>query len=242
MAARENLLAVENLTVRYGGVRALDGASLAIDEGEIVAVMGPNGAGKSTVLRAIFGLAPIASGSIRWHQEAIRPEASAMVRRGIAYMPQGRRVFLSLSVEENLILGAFWVKDRAEVQRRLREVFNLFPVLATKKDRGARMLSGGEQQMVAIGRGLMADPNVLLLDEPSLGLAPKLVKEVFAKIREINERHKTAILVVEHNIRSVLDVANRGYILDKGRVVAHAPATELKTSRVMEGVFLGARE
>lgn len=242
MAVRENLLAVENLAVRYGGVQALDGASLAIDEGEIVAVMGPNGAGKSTVLRAIFGLAPIASGSIRWHEREIQPRAEEMVRRGIAYVPQGRRVFLSLTVLENLLLGAFWIRDDAELERRLGEVFTLFPALTTKKRRSARALSGGEQQMVAIGRGLMADPKVLLLDEPSLGLAPKLVKEVFVKIGEINERHKTAILVVEHNIRSVLDIATRGYVLDKGRVVAHAPAAELKSSRVMEEVFLGARE
>ena len=238
----EKLLAAEHLSVRYGGVTALDGASLTLDEGEVVALMGPNGAGKSTLLRAIFGLAPIAAGAVRWHENPIRPRAEEMVQRGIAYVPQGRRVFLSLSVRENLELGAFWVRDRAETERRLREVFELFPALAAKQSKSARTLSGGEQQMLAIGRGLMADPKVLLLDEPSLGLAPKLVKEVFSKVREINERHKTAILVVEHNIRSVLDVAHRGYVLDKGRVAAHAPAAELKESRVMEEIFLGARE
>ena len=238
----ETLLRIENASVQYGGVWALRDVKFQIDEGEVIAMVGPNGAGKSTVLRALFGLAPIISGSIYWHEERIRPRAEEMVRRGIAYVPQGRRVFLSLSVRENLELGAFWIRDTAELKRRLDEVFSLFPTLASKQSRSARMLSGGEQQMVAIGRGLMADPRVLLLDEPSLGLAPKLVKDVFTKINEINARHKTAILVVEHNIRSVLDIADRGYVLDQGRVVAHAPAVELKSSRVMEEVFLGARE
>jgi branched-chain amino acid transport system ATP-binding protein len=239
--ASETLLQLKNASVQYGGVRALQDVSLAIDEGEIVAVMGPNGAGKSTALKALFGLAP-ASGSVLWHEAKINPLPHEMVRRGIIFVPQGRRIFTSLSVLENLKLGAFWVKEKDEISRRLEEVFTLFPVLKEKEKRSARGLSGGEQQMLALGRGLMADPKILLLDEPSLGLSPKLVKEVFQKIKEINERHKTAIMVVEHNIKSVLDIANRGYVLDKGKIAAATDAETLKNSGIIEEIFLGARE
>ncbi len=238
---KEALLRLKDISVHYGGVKALDDVSLALDEGEIVAVMGPNGAGKSTVLKALFGMVP-ATGDVLWHEGRITPKAEEMVRRGVVFVPQGRRIFTSLSVLENLKLGAFWVGDKEEINRRLHEVFELFPVLKTKQHRGAKTLSGGEQQMLALGRGLMGDPKVLLLDEPSLGLSPKFVKEVFQKIKEINERHKTSVIVVEHNIKSVLDIADRGYVLDKGRVVAAKNSQELKESGIMEEVFLGARE
>lgn len=238
----ETLLRLENIAVHYAGVKALDGADVSLDEGEIVALMGPNGAGKSTILKALFGLAALAHGSIFWHEKKITPSADEMIERGIVFVPQGRKIFTSLSVLENLKLGAFWIKSKEEIKRRLSEIFDLFPVLKTKTSKKGRELSGGEQQMLALGRGLMADPKVLLLDEPSLGLSPKFVKEIFTKIREINERHKTTILIVEHNIKSVLDLAHRGYVLDKGKVVDSGESVNLKTSRVMEQVFLGARE
>ncbi len=238
---QEKLLELQNITVQYGGVTALDSVSLWIDEGEVVALMGPNGAGKSTILKAIFGLAP-ASGDVLWHEEKIIPKPEDMVMRGIILVPQVRRIFPNLSIAENLELGAFSITKSEEIERRLDEVFELFPVLKTKAKRSGKMLSGGEQQMLALGRGLMARPQVLLLDEPSLGLSPKFAKEVFEKIGEINVRHKTAILIVEHNIQSVLGVADSGYVLDKGKIVANQSAELLQGSRIMEEVFLGARE
>ncbi len=237
---REMLLTLRDIHVHYGGVKALDGVDLTLDEGEIVALMGPNGAGKSTVLKAIFGLAPVDSGEVRWHGSLIRPVPHEVVARGIAFVPQGRRVFASLTVEENLEVGGFTVRDRGEAARRIEEVMEIFPVLRRKRRVRSSALSGGEQQMLALARGLMVDPRVLLLDEPSLGLAPKIVKEVFEKIREINGRHRTAILVVEHNIRSLLAIANRAYVLDKGRVVVEDEAATLVNSDILECVFLGA--
>ncbi len=236
---QDTLLELSNLHVRYGGVRALDGVSVSLDEGEIVALMGPNGAGKSTILKAIFGLAPIASGRVLWHEKEFKPVPYEVVERGIAFVPQGRRVFTHLTIEENLEMGGFVVKNKSELRRRIEEVMGTFPVLKHKRKSKSGALSGGEQQMLALARGLVSDPKVLLLDEPSLGLAPKIVKEVFIKIKEINERHKTAIMVVEHNIKSLLEVAGRAYVLDKGRVVYEGTSKSLLGSNVLEKVFLG---
>ncbi len=235
----EKLLSLQNISVRYGGVHALDGVSVQVDEGEIVALMGPNGAGKSTVLKAIFGIAPIYAGEILWHGTQFRPVPHEVVERGIAFVPQGRRVFKYLTVEENLEIGGFIVRDKKELRRRMDEVMELFPVLKAKRNAKAGTLSGGQQQMLAIARGLMVDPKVLLLDEPSLGLAPKIVKEVFQKIKEINERHKTAIVVVEHNIKSILNIVHRAYVLANGTVAAEGKPQELLSSGVLEKVFLG---
>ena len=237
---KETLLKVENIHVHYGGVKALDGVSLEIDEGEIVALMGPNGAGKSTVLKSIFGLAPIAHGKILWHEKTIKPVSHEVVKMGIAFVPQGRRVFTNLTIEENLEDGGFVIKDKSLVKQRIAEVMDIFPVLKHKRKSKSGNLSGGEQQMLAVARGLMVDPKVLLLDEPSLGLAPKIVKEVFEKIREINERRKTAIMVVEHNIKSLLGIAHRAYVLDKGKVVITEgnPKSLIHSDR-LEKVFLG---
>jgi branched-chain amino acid transport system ATP-binding protein len=238
----EHLLELKAAHVHYGGVRALDGADMMIDDGEMVALMGPNGAGKSTVLKAIFGLAPMASGSLLWHGSAVKPVSYEMVERGVSFVPQGRRVFMHLTIEENLEMGGITVRDKKELKRRIGEAMDIFPVLRHKRKRKSGQLSGGEQQMVALARGIVTDPKVLLLDEPSLGLAPKIVKEVFQKIREINERHKTAIVVVEHNIKSLLEIVHRAYILDKGRVIQEGdPATLLK-SGILEKVFLGKLE
>lgn len=259
----ETLLEVQNICVNYGGVKALDGVSLEIDEGEIVALMGPNGAGKSTVLKSIFGLAPISSGKVLWHaptpergkfwkssrEAAIPrlvwghekpPKPHIMVELGLAFVPQGRRVFTHLSVEENLEVGGFVIKDKSLVKNRIAEVMDLFPVLKSKRKDKSGALSGGQQQMLAVARGLMVDPKVLLLDEPSLGLAPKIVKEVFEKILEINERRKTVIMVVEHNIKSLLSIAHRAYVLDKGKVViTETNPKSLIVGDRLEKVFLG---
>ena len=238
---KEKLLQLKGVSVHYGGVHALDGASAYIDEGEVVALMGPNGAGKSTVLKAIFGIAPITHGEALWHEKKYVPVPHEVVARGIAFVPQGRRVFKYLTVEENLEIGGFVVHDKKELRRRIDEAFELFPALKAKRHAQSGTLSGGQQQMLALARGLMVDPKVLLLDEPSLGLAPKIVKEVFEKIGEINRRHKTAIMVVEHNIKSILDIVHRAYVMDKGKVAAEGAPAQIIESGILERVFLGTQ-
>lgn len=236
---KEILLQLKDIHVHYGGVKALDGASVNIDEGEIIALMGPNGAGKSTILKTIFGLATIDSGEVLWHETPIKPIPHEIVHRGISFVPQGRRVFSHLTVEENLEIGGFIVEDKNELKRRIEEAMDFFPILKQKRRAAAGTLSGGQQQMLAIARGLMTDPKVLLLDEPSLGLSPKIVKEVFAKIWEINEMHRTSIMIVEHNIRSILEIAHRAYVLDKGKIIKHGAPSEITNSNVLKKVFLG---
>lgn len=236
----ETLIQLNNIHVQYGGVKALDGASITLDEGEIVALMGPNGAGKSTILKALFGLAPIKEGEVVWEGQVFTPVSHEVVERGIAFVPQGRRVFSDLTVEENLEIGGFRVTSARIVRERIQNLYELFPVLKEKRNAKSGTLSGGQQQMLAIARGLMTDPKVLLLDEPSLGLAPKVVKEIFAFVKDVNEKRGTAILVVEHNIKSLLTIASRGYILDKGKVVAHGSPTDLVAKGILEKVFTGA--
>jgi branched-chain amino acid transport system ATP-binding protein len=233
------LLRLENVTVAYHELPILENVDVQLDEGEIVAVMGPNGAGKSTVLKTIFGLTRVLHGKVLWHDSPIHPVAHKIVQMGISFVPQGRRVFTSLSVEENLIIGAFTLNDRDEIRRRMHEVMELFPVLRQKRRDASGTLSGGQQQMLAIARGLMTDPKVLLLDEPSLGLSPKFVKEVFATIKEINTHHKTAIMIVEHNLKSLFDIVDRAYLLDKGRVVAHGDPQKMVEAGTLEKVFMG---
>lgn len=236
---KEILLQLHNVSVHYGGVKALDSVNVSLDEGEIVALIGPNGAGKSTLLKAIFGLVPIHSGKVLWHGEEITPISYEVVERGIVLVPQGRRVFSHLTVEENLEIGGFIVSNKKELKRRITEVMEIFSVLKQKQKAKAGTLSVGQQQMLALARGLMIEPKVLLLDEPSLGLAPKIAKEIFAKIKEINEKHKTTIMVVEHNIKSLLNIASRGYVLDKGKIVAKGSSRKLLESGVLEKVFVG---
>jgi branched-chain amino acid transport system ATP-binding protein len=237
--AETPLLEICDVAVHYGGVRALDGARVSLAPGEIVALVGPNGAGKSTVLRAIAGFAPIESGEVRWRGEAFEPVPYRSVERGIAYVPQGRRMLARLTVEENLEIGGYAVKDKKEVRRRLEALIETFPVLHAKRKARAGTLSGGQQQVLAIARGLMVEPEALLLDEPSLGLAPKAVKEVFREIAEINAQRATAIMIVEHNLASLLEIADRAYLLDKGKVVATDTARRLIESDVLERVFMG---
>ncbi len=238
---KESLLQLKNIHVHYGGVKALDGASVSIREGEIIALMGPNGAGKSTILKAIFGLAPIESGQVEWEGQVFTPVSHEVVERGIAFVPQGRRVFQHLTVLENLEIGGFNIKSANERKERIKNVLDIFPALTAKLKAQSGTLSGGQQQMLAIARGLMTDPKLLLLDEPSLGLAPKIVKEVFAKIKEINERRHTAIFIVEHNLKSLLEITNRAYVLDKGAIYAEGNPKELIEQKVLEKVLLGKK-
>lgn len=237
---KEVLLKLDDIKVHYGGVHALDGVSVEIDEGEIVALMGPNGAGKSTVLKALFGLAPLSHGKVIWEGAPVEPKPHEMVARGISFVPQGRQIFGSLSVQENLEMGGFSLADRSLLPERIKEVLKFFPDLAGKRNARARTLSGGQQQMLAIARGLITDPKLLLLDEPTLGLAPKIVKEVFDKIKEINRERKTAIFVVEHNLVSLLEVVHRGYVLDHGKLLKHGSSGELKASGILDKIFVGA--
>lgn len=232
------LLKLNNIYVHYGGVRALDGLSVKIDEGEIIALMGPNGAGKSTVLKTIFALAPIESGEVEWNEVKIDLRPHEVAELGISFVPQGKRVFPSLTVLENIEIGGHAINNMKVLKSRLEEVFDLFPALKGKLNQNAGELSGGQQQMVAIARGLITDPKLLLLDEPSLGLAPKVVREVFAKIREINKKKNMAIIVVEHNIKSFLEVADRAYVLDKGKVILEGKGKDFLQSDVLEKVFM----
>ncbi|MDE1966158.1 MAG: ABC transporter ATP-binding protein [Patescibacteria group bacterium] len=236
----EILLKLEEGTVEYGGVRALSGVTLSVDEGEIIALMGPNGAGKTTALKALFGIAPLSEGRVLFHGEEIQPVAAEMVRRGIAYVPQGRQVFKSLSVLENLELGGYALSNRSDVATNIESALEFFPMLREKLSLRAGSLSGGQQQMLTIARGLVADPRILLLDEPSLGLSPKIVKEVFALVKEINRARGIAVVVVEHSIRSVLDIADRAYVLSRGEIILDEPAAKLLEGDTLEKVFLSA--
>ncbi len=234
------LLAVDNLHIRYGALEALKGVDLELQEREIVAVLGANGAGKSTLLRAISGLLPPSEGEIRLGGEPLRKVAAYdIVLRGISHAPEGRKVFSTLTVQENLNLGAFTRRKlRQDVTRARDRVFELFPILKDRREQLAGTLSGGEQQMLAIGRALMSTPRVLLLDEPSLGLAPILVHLIFQIIQEIN-RQGVAILLVEQNAHQALALASRGYVLETGRISAQGASAELQSDRRIQEAYLG---
>lgn len=234
------LLELANVSVSYGAVHALDDVSMAIHRGEVVAVMGPNGAGKSTVLKAVMGLAPVVAGTVYWRQQPLAAATHEIVKEGIAFVPQGRRVFTHLSIAENLEMGCLYLNDRAEKSRRLDSVMELFPLLYEKRSDLASQMSGGQQQMLALGRGLMASPELLLLDEPTLGLAPIIVREVFQKVAEISERLNTTIVVVEHNIKGVLDIVDRAYVLDKGILVHNGTPQSIRDTDILTQVFLGS--
>lgn len=235
----EPILELKNVTTYYGGLKALNDVSVDLHPGEVVALMGPNGAGKSTVLKAMFGLTSLHSGQVLWRGTHIVPVTHHMVARGVAFVPQGRRVFTHLTVEQNLeVAGEVVPKDRS-VRARIEEVIQFFPELQKKRKAKSGTLSGGQQQMLALGRGLMCEPEVLLLDEPSLGLAPKIVSEVFAKIKEINQQKGTAIMIVEHNLKSLLEVVDRAYVLDKGALVLEETAENLKKGTTLEHILLG---
>jgi len=236
------LLEIDRLHVKYGNVEALHGISLSVNQGEIVTILGANGAGKSTTLRAISGLLKPSGGEIRFDgRPAHAIPAHERVRLGIAQSPEGRRIFGTLTVRENLGLGAFTRKDGAEIAETAAWIYRLFPVLEKRRDQLAGTLSGGEQQMLAIGRALMAKPRVLLLDEPSLGLAPLLVKAIFQTIREINQTTGVTVVLVEQNARAALKLAHRGYVMEVGRIVLEGHAQELMEDPSVQGAYLGKR-
>jgi branched-chain amino acid transport system ATP-binding protein len=241
--APENILELEDVQTFYGSIEALKGISLEVKQGEIVTLIGANGAGKSTTLRSINGINHPRRGRIRFQgRDITRASAHDIVERGIAQSPEGRRLFPRMTVLENLIMGTFQRKDRNDkkaVNADLDRVYTLFPRLSERKQQKAGTLSGGEQQMVAIGRALMAHPKLLLLDEPSMGLAPIFVERIFEIIQEINSQG-TPILLVEQNALMALDVANRGYVLETGKIALADDAKKLKENEEVKKTYLGA--
>jgi len=233
------VLEIRDLDAAYGDVRVLSGVSLSIGPGEIVALLGPNGAGKTTLLTAVAGLLRPRAGSIRWQGEeltTLRPHL--VVERGLALVPEGRRLFGTMTVEENLELGAFAARARRELAAGLERVYALFPDLRGRRRQLVRSLSGGQQQMVAVGRALMARPTLLMLDEPSLGIAPRLVASIFEALAEIN-RAGVGIFLVEQNVQAALTLAHRAYVLESGRIAAHGPAADLLRDPHVRRAYLG---
>jgi branched-chain amino acid transport system ATP-binding protein len=233
------VLAVDDVHVYYGAIHALKGVSLTVGEGEIVTLIGANGAGKSSTLRAINGINRPREGRIRFQGEDITTKSShAIVKSGIAQSPEGRRLFPRMSVTENLEMGAFQRSDRENFAADMERVFDLFPRLKERRTQKAGTLSGGEQQMCAIGRALMARPKLLLLDEPSMGLAPIFVERIFETVVEVNKQG-TPVLLVEQNALMALDVAKRGYVMETGRIALEGPAADLKTNEQVRKTYLG---
>jgi len=233
------MLAVENLSVNYGAIRALHQVSCSVKQGEIVALIGANGAGKSTILNTISGIVPSSSGSVSFEGEEItRVPPHLIVRKGISQVPEGRRVFGRMSVQENLEIGGFILPGKLEVARGIERTFALFPRLAERRTQAARTLSGGEQQMLAMGRALMSDPRLLLLDEPSMGLAPMLVEKIFEIVVEINKAG-TTIMLVEQNAAMALSIAHRAYVLETGEVALSGDAAELAGNPEVRKAYLG---
>jgi branched-chain amino acid transport system ATP-binding protein len=233
-----SILALRNVSVSYHGVRALDGVDMDLGRAEVVALMGPNGAGKSTLLKAIFGLVPIDSGSIIWNGKPIPHEPAQLIREGLTFVPQGRRVFPSLSVRENLEMGGIGLENQDLLPDRIDAVLKIFPLLHKRLSRPSGELSGGQQQALALARALIPSPQVLLLDEPSTGLSPALVKEVFSQIQKIHHALGTTILVVEHNLKSLMHIVDRTYLLQKGRVVASGDSAAIH-GEAFKNAFLG---
>ena len=235
----DTLLKVDGINVYYGNIHAVKDISFTVNAGEIVTLIGANGAGKSTTLRTISGLLKPKTGSITFlGQDIAGVRAHEIVKKGISQVPEGRRVFAEMTVMENLDLGAFVRKDKAGIQQDLKHVFELFPRLEERKNQSAGTLSGGEQQMLAMGRALMSRPKLLLLDEPSMGLAPLLIKEIFNIIVDIN-KSGTTVLLVEQNANMALSIANRAYVLETGRITLSGSAKELAASEDVRKAYLG---
>jgi branched-chain amino acid transport system ATP-binding protein len=233
------MLEVENIHSYYGNIHALKGVSLTVDKGEIVTLIGGNGAGKSTTLRTITGIMKPREGHVRLEGEDLAPyKAHAIVNKGIAMVPEGRRIFARLTVAENLDMGAYSRNNKQEIAQDLERVFSLFPRLRERRSQLAGTLSGGEQQMLATGRALMARPRLLLMDEPSMGLAPVLVELIFDTIKRINEEG-TTILLVEQNALMALSIADRAYVLQTGEIVLHDVAEKLQTNEMIQKAYLG---
>jgi branched-chain amino acid transport system ATP-binding protein len=233
------LLELENVTLLYGRIQALHGISLSVEEGEIVALIGANGAGKSTTMRAISGLRPVAQGAIRFAGEDItRLRADLRVVRGVSQSPEGRGIFPGMTVRENLEMGAYTRRNRSEINQDLERSFTLFPRLREREKQVGGTLSGGEQQMLAVGRALMSRPKLLLLDEPSMGLAPMLIQQIFDIIVEINQQG-TTVLLVEQNAQQALSRAHRAYVLETGRIVKEGTGADLLHDPAVKDAYLG---
>ncbi len=234
------MLVLDNVDVFYGRVQALHGLSIRVEAGEIVTLIGANGAGKSTTLRTISGLRRAQNGTVTFDGHDLRTQKSHdIVALGISHVPEGRRIFVGLTVRENLQMGAYLVRDKKAAAERLERVFSLFPRLKERLNQSGGTLSGGEQQMLAIGRALMSRPKMLLLDEPSLGIAPILVQEIFEEVRRINEEDGTTILLVEQNANMALHLANRGYVLETGHIVLADDAKALLDNPQVKEAYLG---
>jgi branched-chain amino acid transport system ATP-binding protein len=234
------MLELDNVVTAYGAVRALDGVSLTVPDGEITAVLGANGAGKTTLLRTINGLVRPASGSIRYaDHDLVASKVEDVVTYGIAHVPDGRGVITELTVEENLRLGALWRANRSESVSSLREIYAMFPPLEQRRSKIADTLSGGERQMLAIGRALMSRPKLLMLDEPSLGLAPIIVEQMFDTIQTLNKSAGLSILLVEQNAALALEVAHRAYVLETGSVILSGAANALADDPRVQAAYLG---
>ena len=236
------MLKIENLFVNYGGINALRGISLEVQDGEIVTLIGANGAGKSTTLRTITGLVKAASGSVLWNDtELLGKPIDEIFKSGIAMVPEGRRVFSDLTVLENLQIGAYLRKDREEIDKDIEWVYSLFPRLKERYWQYAGTLSGGEQQMLAVGRALMSRPKLMMMDEPSLGLAPLVVQDIFSIIKEIN-RQGVTILLIEQNANMALRIADRGYVLETGQISMTGTGLELLNDESVKAAYLGTKK
>lgn len=234
------MLEIKNLAVGYGSINALHDVSLDVAKGDIVTLIGANGAGKSTTLRAISGLLKAQTGTIKYEGADIANEAPhKIVARGISHVPEGRMIFANLTVQENLLMGGYLRKDRAKFSEQFDFIFGTFPRLKERARQVAGTLSGGEQQMLAIGRALMSKPRLLMLDEPSLGIAPLLVKTIFEKIVEINRSLGITILLVEQNANLALEVSNYGYVLETGRIILHDKSNALRVNERVKSAYLG---
>lgn len=234
------LLEVQNLTVKYGAITALHNVDIRVEEGEVVSLIGANGAGKTTLLRTISGLLTPKTGSVSFFGSSIvGVSAHKIVRGGISHIPEGRMVFANLTVDENLQMGGYLLSDKRVFAAERDFVFSIFPRLRERMTQSAGTLSGGEQQMLAIGRALMSKPRFLMLDEPSLGIAPILVRSIFEKIVEINKMHGLTILLVEQNANMALEISSRGYVLETGRVILTAPSSSLRNDPKVRSAYLG---
>ena len=236
------MLKIENLVVSYGGIEALKGISLEVEEGKIVTLVGANGAGKSTTLRSIVGLVKPKSGTITYKgKDLLAEKTQNIVRNGITLVPEGRRIFPNLTVLENLKIGAFTRTDSKEINADLERVYSTFPILKERSWQLAGTLSGGEQQMLAVGRALMSRPKLLMMDEPSLGLAPLIVKEIFEIIKEIH-RQGVTILLIEQNANAALHIAHKGYVLETGRITLTGTGKELLENEEVKSAYLGKKK
>ncbi len=239
----EPLLKVDNLESFYGPIMAIRGVSLSVNPGQIVTVLGANGAGKTTLLKTISGVMDPEKGTVTLEGNAIQGEApDKIVHQGVVHVPEGREIFPILSVEDNLKMGAYTRSDSAAIASDLEMVFDYFPILKERRTQEAGTLSGGQQQMLAIGRGLMAKPRIMLLDEPSLGLSPLLVREIFTIIRRLNAEQNVTMMLVEQNAKVALDVAHFGYVLELGRIVMSGEAQKLQESKDIQEFYLGAQQ